>query len=104
MSILRFDHRARGEIDRELDWYDRRGSGLKERLISEIEAAIEVIVTRPASCPIVRRMRAGPVIRKAALGRFPFALIFAIDGQRAVVIAFAHHSRKPLYWKHRLKP
>jgi len=103
LTLLRFDHRARDEIDREVAWYDSRGAGLKERLVAEVEEALDAIVTRPSTCPIVRRMRSGPVIRKAPLRRFPFALVFAIEGERAVVIAFAHHGRNPLYWKGRLK-
>jgi hypothetical protein len=34
---------------------------------------------------------------------FPYSLIFANEPDRIYVLAFAHHKRRPGYWKYRLR-
>jgi toxin ParE1/3/4 len=31
--------------------------------------------------------------------RFPYRIIFQVDGERVTVVAIAHHSRRPEYWR-----
>jgi toxin ParE1/3/4 len=39
--------------------------------------------------------------RKLPLGRFPYTLVYRIDGDTVRVLAFMHQSRKPEYWLRR---
>ena len=43
----------------------------------------------------------GTAIRRQLLRRFPFSVYYLVDGPVAVILAVAHHSRKPDYWKQR---
>jgi hypothetical protein len=40
--------------------------------------------------------------RRVLLRRFPFSVVYAADSDVALVIAVAHHSRRPGYWCKRL--
>ena len=39
--------------------------------------------------------------RKINLKKFPFKVIFKINNDVILVMAFSHHKRKPGYWKNR---
>ena len=41
--------------------------------------------------------------RKVKVGKFRYSLIFRIRGNQVQVLAVAHMSRKPGYWKERVK-
>lgn len=43
----------------------------------------------------------GRDIRRFPLHRFPFALIYRIDGDRLRILAVAHRRRRPGYWSQR---
>jgi len=55
------------------------------------------ICANPALYP-----RIGDVdIRKATLKRFPFHVIYRAEPTHIVVLAIAHHRRRPAYWVER---
>jgi toxin ParE1/3/4 len=41
-------------------------------------------------------------IRKFGLRRFRYNLIYAVDADEIVIVAVAHHRRRPDYWHARL--
>ncbi len=41
-------------------------------------------------------------VRRRILKRFPYDIVIREAGAQIVIIAFAHHSRKPGYWRERL--
>lgn len=38
------------------------------------------------------------------MDRFPFSIVFLQHDETAFVVAFAHHRRRPGYWRARLMP
>jgi|ERR1051325_1720277 len=42
-------------------------------------------------------------LRRSLLYRFPFSLIYTLEENVVVVVAVAHHGRRPGYWKSRVK-
>jgi len=44
-----------------------------------------------------------PDIRRCLVKKFPFSVIYSVQGDVVYVIAIAHGSREPGYWKHRLE-
>jgi hypothetical protein len=42
------------------------------------------------------------MIRTWHLGKFPYRLVYAVRGGEILVLAYAHESRRPGYWAHRL--
>ena len=43
-----------------------------------------------------------PEIRRCLIARFPYGLIYGIDGDTIVVVAVAHLHRRPRYWIDRI--
>lgn len=83
-------------------WYELEVSGLGAQLINAFEQLV-VLLGEP-NPPLV------PVIGEAAklgakrlvLQRFPFSIVTIAKSQVIIIVAFAHHSRKPGYWHDRI--
>ena len=37
--------------------------------------------------------------RRRVLKRFPYSLVFDVDGRTVTLLALAHHRRRPGYWR-----
>jgi toxin ParE1/3/4 len=77
------------------DWYEARRPGLAGELIVEVDRALEAIGESPLAWPMWPGMPASRNIRRFLLGRFPFALPYKLESDRAVVLAVAHVKRRP---------
>jgi hypothetical protein len=95
---------AAQELAEAAAWYEQEEPGLGFRLIGAFERATELL--KAPNPPLI------PVTGKAAdmgamrliLYRFPFSLITIQQHQTITIVAFAHHARKPGYWRKRAKP
>ena len=78
-------------------WYwERSGDRVRAHLLAEIERARKTLLRQPGiGTPGVRGNR------KLLLDRFPYTLVYRIDGDTVRVLAFMHQSRRPDYWRHR---
>ena len=93
----RFLGAARAEHLEEVAFYESRSPGLGAAYLAEFEAVMARICANPALYP-----RMGDVdIRKATLKRFPFQVIYRAEPTHIVVLAIAHHRRRPAYWVER---
>lgn len=93
---------AEEEFRHYIRWYENETAGLGDRLWSEIEAAIELISARPAIGEVVRRIRVRGTVRRIPLRHFPFLLVYREHHDHLEIVALAHTSRKPNYWRGRL--
>jgi hypothetical protein len=41
---------------------------------------------------------------QCVMSRLPYSIIYTEEPSEIFIVAFAHHKRKPGYWKRRLKP
>ena len=88
---------ARGEFLLAADWYDAEVPGLGTRFVAEIERCLELLAQRPSiGSPYGRRLR-----RFVVDDAFPYPLAYAVRGDVIFVVAVAHHSRRPGYWRYR---
>jgi toxin ParE1/3/4 len=74
------------------------GHALVGLFFEEIERAIELI----QAFPKLGVMR-GEHLRVFVINRFPYSLVYRITAQGLRVLALAHHSRSPGYWKKRVR-
>jgi len=81
--------------------YELESSDLRDRLWGDIEAVINLISDYPKIGEVVRRT--GGRVRRFPLQHFPFVLIYRERGDELQIIALAHKSRKPTYWRPRLR-
>ena len=91
---------ALDELEDAAAWYEARGVGLGLEFTAEIERVIAAIGERPLAFP--QWVPEDPV-RRALARRFPYAVFFDVEPDRAVVMAIAHTSRRPGYWGHRVR-
>ncbi|MBK7147078.1 MAG: hypothetical protein IT478_06830 [Xanthomonadales bacterium] len=73
---------------------ESRLAGLGRDYLAAFEATMVRVCASPSSHPLV----AAPDIRKAGLGRFPFHVIFRVEPAQVMILAIAHHRRRPTYW------
>ena len=92
---------AQEEIEYYLQRYESESPGLGDRLWSEIQVAVALITDHPSIGEPVRRTRG--LVRRVPLRRFPFFVIYREREHDVQIIALAHTSRRPNYWRSRLK-
>lgn len=88
-----FDPLAAKEYQEAIDYYDEQDPGLGENFRGEIEAALSILSKYPNL-----GMEERPSIRRFAIKRFPYKLIYAVLGDVLFIIAVAHGHREPNYW------
>jgi len=87
---------AQRELDEAAEFYDFEGPGLGTAFLDEIERAVRQIGEFPESSSIVL----APV-RKKVISAFPYSVMYSVIDDVVIVLAFAHHRRRPFYWRGR---
>ncbi len=76
-------------------------AGVKDRLglrfVDVVEEAIERIVKHPEAFQMIDED-----IRRCLTRTFPYGIIFTIEPGCILIVAVAHCSREPFYWKGRI--
>ena len=97
MKPVVFHPEAQAEFFAAEDFYEQRVTGLGEDFRQELEAAVAVIRAAPRRWP-VRTWGT----RTYFVHRFPFGVVYLELPTKIWVVAVAHTSRRPGYWKGRL--
>lgn len=80
-------------------WYETQQEGLLKRFLEKWKEAENRIITKPE----VHRAFDGE-LRKCRFETFPYSLIYRVkDADTLQIVAVMHMSRRPGYWKDRLK-
>ncbi len=87
---------AEAEYEQALGWYLDRSPQAAVRFEAAFAEAIEAIQSHPLMFP-----RCDDVHRYVSLKRFPFSLIYLVDGDAARLLAVAHSKRRTGYWSGR---
>jgi plasmid stabilization system protein ParE len=94
-----FHHEAGLEFEAAFEWYMDRNPDAAVRFDLEVDRALAQILVAP------RRWAAGPHgTRRFLLRQFPYVLIYRehAGSKEVQILAVAHTSRRPGYWKARL--
>lgn len=94
---VRFLTLAQQELDNAVVWYNQQSEGLGQEFLDEIDRTVRRAISFPLSCPEIE-----PGIRRGLIARFPYGLIYGVDGDTIVVVAVAHLHRRPRYWIDRI--
>jgi len=100
--VVRVLEAATAEATEAAAWYENEQPGLGSQFWDAIEAALDLIEEGivPLSPIPGEAGRAG--LRRLVLKRFPFSIVSHVVDNEIIIIAFAHHSRRPGYWSSRL--
>lgn len=87
---VRFLTIAQQEVDDAYRWFEERTEGKGLEFLDELDRVIRMIRSFPLAAFEIE-----PEIRRSLLARFPYAVVYGLDGQTLVVIAVAHTHREP---------
>ena len=99
---LRAEPEALEELQAAARWYEQRRDGLGFELLASVREATGRIRESPSSGSPVRHVAPELGIRQLLLGRFPYAVVFIELAEELRILAFAHTSREPGYWRSRI--
>ena len=94
----RFHRAALAEHLDEVAFYESRLPGLGADYLAEFETVMARACATPDFYPRVGHSN----LRKAVLKRFPFDVIYRVEAAQIVILAIAHHRRRPAYWAGRI--
>jgi plasmid stabilization system protein ParE len=87
---------AEAELDEAIAWYGRQAPGLGDAFLVELLRALRLIERHPYAWQAL-----DSDIRRCRLTRFPYAILYGLEGSDIVVLAIAHMHRAPTYWRNR---
>jgi len=96
MNVV-FDDDARAEVRDALAYYSELKSELAQDFIVSLDRALMLITDRPLAWPPV-----GLRLRRCLLAKFPYQIVYRVEGDTIRIYAFAHVKRRPGYWNKRL--
>jgi hypothetical protein len=93
MKPVRLLQPAEEEMFDAAAYYESRVPGLGAAFLDKVESAVADIAASPERWPIIQ-----PNIRRRLVHRFPYGLLYRVDPEEIVVLAFSHLHRRPNYW------
>ena len=98
MTPVRYHAAAEDELLDELGYLEFQARGLGRRFFAEVRRTESLIAQFPQSGEEIR-----PGIRKRILQKFRYSLIYTIEKDVLLILAVAHHRRRPGYWLSRVR-
>lgn len=84
------------EVSESANYYEGEVEGLGQAFLRMVRDAVEDIKRDPLIFRIVEKD-----YRRHLLNRFPFAVIYRLEGDTIFILAVMHMKRKPTYWRER---
>lgn len=93
---IQFDPDARCEFLDAVDWYDQEKPSLGLEFFNEVDSTLKKLSANPdAFSPFLF------LTRRCLVQRFPYSIVYRSVDFVIWVMAVAHTSRRPGYWKKR---
>lgn len=97
MSTVQFHEEAEAELISAARFYEAQREGLGGEFLMSVSRTYGRLADLPeAGAPFGRRMR------RILVPKFPYGLIYRVEAARLFVVAVAHTSRRPGYWRSRV--
>jgi plasmid stabilization system protein ParE len=93
----RFLKPAEAEVHEAAAYFDEQRSGLGDRFEQDLLATTEFLMEHPFA-----GQQLSDRVRKFRLRTFRYNVIYVVDETEVIVVAVAHHRRRPGYWQGRL--
>ncbi|MBI4524480.1 MAG: type II toxin-antitoxin system RelE/ParE family toxin [Deltaproteobacteria bacterium] len=94
---------AEDELIAAQEWYETQRAGLGREFRNAIDEAMERLLKAPLAASPVGNVAASIGARRVLVKRFPYSIVFIEDNEDLWIVAFAHHRRRPGYWRGRLE-
>lgn len=97
MSI-RYLSDAVKDLNEAVAYYNQRNVHAAQRFVDAVRAGEQTLLDFPE-----RAYSLGGKLRVLRVARFPYSLVYRPIESDILIIAGAHHKRRPAYWKSRLR-
>lgn len=88
---------ARQDLREAASFYrDNASAALSQALLADFEHSVGLLLEHPGLGGVWRCGK-----RRYLMKRFPFSLVYAVVGHQLRILAVAHQSRPPGYWRRR---
>lgn len=77
-------------------WYEKHSEGLGREFLRSVEASLYSIQRNPKIYQKVHKN-----IYRSFIRRFPYGVLYLVDGEHIVVLAVLHARRDPQQWQKR---
>jgi len=94
---LKITSKAQKDVTKAYEWYEDQVTGLGLEFIERVNARINHIVREPNHFQIVF----ADSVKRALVGRFPYAIYFVENGSTLIVFGVFHQRANPSRWKTR---
>jgi toxin ParE1/3/4 len=101
MRAVHPHHDAEEELATAVSFYEGERPGLGGEFWDDAQKIIALIADNPAIGGVVSRANTSLTVRRMPLRRFPYFVIYRERGAAIEIVAFAHMSRRPAYWRER---
>ena len=101
--LVRFEDEADVEYRDAGRWYEARVAGLGIEFFDEVDATLRQVVAFPHTGSRVPRMPHDLPVRRLAVKRFPYHVIYCETVEAVRVLAISHDRRRPDYWRDRIR-
>ena len=95
---IKYRTAALDELSEAIAWYGERDEKVANKLRDVVRAKLREVAQSPNHWPLKPDRT-----RQIFLGSFPYLLIVRETQGELELVAFAHASRKPGYWRNRLR-
>ena len=89
---------AQQEFNEAKEFYEIEQAGLGTRFEKEIKKSILRIKQFPSTWPVE-----GDEVRRYFIHKFPYKILYSVQKDKIIILAFAHLHRRPDYWIDRIQ-
>jgi toxin ParE1/3/4 len=97
-SVLIVRDEARRELLEARDYYDEQRGGYGLRFVEAVEREFALLLQFENIGKSV-----GNGVRRRTLSDWPYGIFYRLRGDELIIVAIAHHRRRPGYWRSRLR-
>ena len=104
MRTVRILEEASQEAIEAAAWYEHEQAGLGDEFFAAVDASMDTIEENVTPLSPLPEDAGDTDAKRLIMERFPYDVVAVELPEETVVIAIAHHSRKPGYWLGRGTP
>ncbi|MDR1213942.1 MAG: type II toxin-antitoxin system RelE/ParE family toxin [Propionibacteriaceae bacterium] len=104
MTLRQREHpEARAELRAAALWYERKERGVGQRFLDRTRQARRSIAASPEAWHRYPGWdRDDLVVRVRSVAKHPYDIVYFTTAREIVIVAYAHESREPGYWRNRV--
>ena len=96
MLTVDYNRAAQKELFDSSHYYSQQMPGLGERFLVEVGSCIQEIAASPRRHPKYFKD-----VCRCVMPQFPYGIYYRVENEKIRILAIAHSSRHPDYWKRR---